>query len=256
MSETIQDLFCGALADASRPVPEGVTSWNLDRPSRRFRVYRDNVRIGLARALASCFPAAERIVGAQFFAAMAEDFIQDHPPRSPVLLAYGDALPRFAAAYPPAASVPYLADVMRIEVARGRAYHAEDRVPLDPKSLAAVEPDKLGRLRLALHPAVSVLRSRFPAVTIWAMNAGENPLAPITDWAGEDCLVSRPEMTVMVNRLPAGGADFLEALAGDHVLGEAAGVALAAHAGFDLAANLAGALGAGVFLPLPADVGD
>ena len=63
-------------------------------------------------------------------------------------------------------------------------------------------------------------------------------------------------MTVMVNRLPAGGADFLEALAAGHALGEAAAIALAAHDGFDLAANLAGALRAGVFLPLPTRSGD
>jgi len=254
MSETTLLRFRDALADGS--VPEGLTSWNLDRPPRRFRVYRDNVRIGLVRALASRFPAAERIVGAEFFAAMAEEFVRDQPPRSPLLLAYGDGFPAFVAAYPPAASVPYLADVMRIEVARGHAYHAEDRVPLDPKSLTALDPEGLGRLRLGLHPSVSVLRSRFPAVTIWAMNAGEVALAPIADWTGEDCLVARPELTVMVNRLPAGGADFLEALASGHALGEAAGMALAAREDFDLAANLAGALRAGVFLPNPPRSGD
>jgi hypothetical protein len=256
MSKTTQLRFHDALADASNPVPEGLTSWNLDRPPRRFRVYRDNVRIGLVRALASRFPAAERIVGGEFFAAMAEDFVRDQPPRSPLLLAYGDAFPAFVATYALAESVPYLADVMRIEVARGHAYHAEDRVPLDPNALAAIEPEKLALLHLALHPSVTVLRSRFPAVTIWAMNAGEVPLAPITDWAGQDCLVARPRMTVKVIRLPAGGADFLEALAAGHALDEAASMALAAADDFDLAANLAGALGAGVFLPLPTRSGD
>ncbi len=251
MSATTQHLFHDALADESRPVPEGLTSWNLDRPPRRFRVYRDNVRTGLVKALASRFPAAERIVGVDFFAAMAEAFVRRHPPRSPVLLAYGDSLPDFVSAYEPAASVPYLPDVMRLEVARGRAYHAPDRAPLDPNALAAIDPERLGMQQLALHPSVSILRSRFPAVTIWGMNAEEIPLAPIADWSGQDALVARPRMAVTVNRLPAGGADFLEALAAGLPLGAAAEAALGARPDFDLAANLAGALGAGVFLPLP-----
>ncbi len=254
MSETIQHRFNTALSDGS--VPEGLSSWNLDRPPRRFRIYRDNVRIGLVRALASRFPAAERIVGAAFFAAMAEDFARHCPPRSPVLLTYGDLFPDFVAGYEPARSVPYLPDVIRIEVARGRAYHAEDRAALDPQLLSAIPPERLGALRLALHPSAGVLRSPFPALTIWAMNAGDAPVTPIAEWRGEDTLVLRPEMAVTATRLPSGAADLLEALAGGLPLGEAAERALAANSDFDLSAGLAVVLGAGAFLPLTTAEGE
>jgi Putative DNA-binding domain len=247
MSMTTQDSFARALLDADLAVPEGLTSWNLPRPARRFAVYRNNVVSGLIRALASRFPATEKIVGEAFFAQMAHAFIGLHPPRSPMLLRYGDDLAEFAASFEPAAELPYLPDVIRIEAARGRAYHAADRAPLDPETLAALPPERVPTLAFEMHPSLSILRSGYPAVTIWAMNSDEIPLAPIDTWTGEDSLVVRPDMTVLVRQLPAGGAAFLKALASGGALGAAVEKALHEAPDFDLTANLTGALQAGAF---------
>jgi len=247
MSMTSQDSFACALLDTDLAVPEGLTSWNLPRPARRFAVYRNNVVSGLIRALASRFPATEKIVGEDFFAGMARAFIGLHPPRSPMLLRYGDDLADFAASFEPAAELPYLPDVIRIEAARGRAYHAADRAPLDSETLAALPPERVPALVFEIHPSVSILRSGYPAVTIWAMNSDEIPLAPIETWTGEDSLVVRPDMGVLVRRLPAGGAAFLEALAAGEALGAAVEKALHEAPDFELTANLTGALQAGAF---------
>jgi hypothetical protein len=53
---------------------------------------------------------------------------------------------------------------------------------------------------------------------------------------------------VEVRSVPAGGAEFIEALARGHRLVEAAKAGLRAAAEFDLAANLTALLGAGVFV--------
>jgi hypothetical protein len=90
-----------------------------------------------------------------------------------------------------------------------------------------------------LHPSVEIVASDYPIVTIWAMNPGEIDLAPITDWRGEDALVSRPGFDVEVRRLPPGAQTFMQSLAAGNPLGEVAAAALAANASFDLAANLA-----------------
>src|SRR5947207_852911 len=76
----------------------------------------------------------------------------------------------------PAADVPSLADVARIEAARTRAYHAADAVPIEPARLQSIAPEALARMRVRLHPSAEIVRSAHPAVTIWAMNSGE--LAP------------------------------------------------------------------------------
>ncbi|NTG47612.1 DUF2063 domain-containing protein [Agrobacterium rhizogenes] len=247
MSVTTQAEFATALLDTDRAVPEGLTAWNGPRPERRFGVYRNNVAVGLIGALASRFPVAEKIVGKDFFAAMAHEFVQLHPPRSPLLLAYGDDFADFVEIFEPAGDIDYLPDVIRLEAARGKAYHAGDAAPLDPVLLAAFEPERLASLAFTLHPSASILRSPFPMVTIWAMNAGEMELRPIDNWSGEDALVVRPEMTVEIHRLPAGGAVFLEVLAGRADLATAVEAAVATAPDFDLSANLAGVLAAGAF---------
>lgn len=250
MSLTTQSEFAAALVNPDLAVPDGLMAWNGPQPARRFGVYRNNVAIGLIGALASRFPAAERIVGKEFFAAMAHEFIRLHPPRSPLLLAYGDDFPEFVEGFEPTREIPYLPDVMRLEAARGRAYHAADALPADAALLAIVEPEGLSKLKFAPHPSASVIRSAHPAVTIWAMNTGEIELADIADWTGEDALVVRPEMIVEVHRLPPGGASFLEKLFAGAELGSAFETSLAETADFDLSANLAGAFTAGAFMAI------
>jgi len=250
MSLAIQSQFAAALIDPGLAVPEGLMAWNGPKPARRFGVYRNNVAIGLIGALASRFPAAERIVGEEFFAAMAHEFIRLHPPRSPLLLAYGDDLPDFVETFQPAREIPYLPDVMRLEVARGRAYHAADAIPLDAALLATVEPGGLAELAFVPHPSASIIRSANPVITIWAMNTGEIELADIADWSGEDALVVRPHMIVEVHGLPPGGAAFLEQLFAGAALGRAFEAALAEAPDFDLSANLAGAFTAGAFMAI------
>ena len=245
MSITTQGRFAGALLDLNHSVPDGLSAWNRARPERRFNVYRNNVRIGLVGALASRFPVAEKIVGEAFFAGMAHAFIAANPPKSPVLLGYGDDFADFVEIYHPAAELSYLPDVVRLEAARGKAYHAADLPPLDPAILAEFDADTLPTIALAFHPSVSVVRSVHPIVTIWSMNTGEMELSPIETWIGEDALVTRPHLTVLVQRLPPGGATFLTALMSGATLAAAVEAAQTSTDIFDLVINLAGLLQSG-----------
>jgi hypothetical protein len=242
----LQESFATALLDADRPVPSAVTCHTARAPQKRFAVYRNNVVAGLVAALRTQFPVTEKIVGGEFFAAMARVFVANEPPRSPILVAYGDGFPGFIARFGPAAEIPYLADVARLEIARTRAYHSADAAPLDPSYWQGLDQFALHGARVALHPSVQILRSPYPVVTIWSMNSGEHALASIEDCGAEDALVLRPQFDVQVRRLPVGGAAFLGALALGFTLGEAALSATADHAEFDLAANLVGLLGAGL----------
>jgi hypothetical protein len=101
-----------------------------------------------------------------------------------MLLRYGDDFADFVETYHPAAELVYLHDVVRLEAARGKAYHAADLPPLDPAILADFEADTLPAITLAFHPSVSLVRSVHPIVTIWAMNASEIELSPIEPWIG------------------------------------------------------------------------
>jgi hypothetical protein len=246
MSDSFEHPFAAALLDPERPVPAGVTAHNIAVPARRYAVYRNNVVASLMAALRSRFPAVESIVGEEFFAGLARRFVIAEPPRSPLLVTYGDAFAEFLEGFAPARELPYLADIARLEAARTRAYHAADAVPVDAARFAALDGALVETIRIDLHPSVEIVRSAFPVVTIWAMNCGERELAPIDDWRGEDALVARPHLEVEVRALPPGGAAFLRALAAALPLGEAAQKALDEDGAFDLTVNLAGLIGAGL----------
>jgi hypothetical protein len=186
MLAPFESSFAQALLDPEQPIPRGIS------PARRFSVYRNNVVAGLVKALASRFPVIERIVGEEFFAALARAFVAACPPHSAVLASYGEEFADFIAAFEPARDLAYLADVARIEGARTRAYHAADATPVSADEFAALDVDAVAGLRVTLHPSAEIVRSAHPIVTIWAMNSGEQALSPIDDWRGEDALVARP----------------------------------------------------------------
>ena len=247
--------FADALLNADQPIPRGITAHNATVPARRFAVYRNNVVVGLVKALKSRFPVVEKIVGEEFFAAMARVFVKEQPPRSPLLATYGDNFPVFIAAFGPARDVPYLADVARLEAARTRAYHAADAASNGADRFAKLDSTAIGDIRIDVHPSTGVVRSPYPIVTIWAMNSGEQELAPIGDWRSEDALICRPHLEVQVRALPPGGAAFLLTLAAGRPLGEAAEVGVADDPDFDLTNNLAGLIGSdlvrNIVLPVP-----
>jgi hypothetical protein len=248
MFAATQSAFASGLLDPERALPEGLTAHGGGVPAKRFAVYRNNVVVGLVEALRMRFPAVEKIVGEEFFAAMARVFVAAHPPRSPLLMHYGDDLAGFIAQFPPTGDLPYLPDVARLEAARTRAYHAADAAPVNAAALRALDPSLLPMLRVQLHPSVQIVRSPYPIVTIWAMNSGEMALAPIEAWHAQDALVVRPHSIVTVRSLPAGGAAFVLALEAGATLGAAAEQAMCA--GFDLTANLAGLIGSGAMAGL------
>lgn len=234
-----QEMFAQALRDPGASLPRGLIADHPEARHRRFSVYRNNVRVGLISALEARFAAVRKITGDDFFRALAGVFASAHVPGSPLMMFYGDDFPAFIEDFEPARDLPYLADVARLEAARTRAYHAADATPLQPAALQGISPEDLGATCFKLHPSLEIITSIYPIVTVWAMNADETLLAPITDWRGEDALVVRLGLEVEVRRLPPGGKEFLQCLGAGCPLNVAAASAQAAQASFDLAQNLA-----------------
>ncbi|WP_374435291.1 DUF2063 domain-containing protein [Tabrizicola sp.] len=211
-------------------VPAGLVARDPAEVERRFAVYRNNVAVGLGEALASRFPVVRRLVGEAFFAAMARIYAETDRPRSPVLAEWGAGFAGFLEAFPPLAAYPYLGDVARIEFARGQAFHAADRGPVDPAAVLGADP---GRVRLVLHPSVTLLPLAHPAVSIWARNQpGGEGLALAR--GPETALILRDAaFQVPVRAVGAGDAALLRAVLDGEGLAIAAAKALGAEAGHD-----------------------
>ena len=241
--------FAAAIVDPDRPVPHGLIGPDGKPDAKRFAVYRNNVVAGLIESLKAGFPAVRRIVGDEFFSVMARIHSAQEPPRSPVMLDYGAGFADFIGRFKPAAELPYLRDVARLEHAWLEAYHAAEALPIEPDALMGIEPDRIASVGFVLHPSVRLVGSTFPAVTIWHMNVGAGVPCPVdTEGGGEDALVVRPAAEVEVRVVPAGTATFVRAIAVGAKITDATAFAIDDHPGFDLAGALSELLSIGAIV--------
>ncbi|OUD09276.1 hypothetical protein BVC71_11305 [Marivivens niveibacter] len=180
--------------------------------SGRFNVYRNNIVVGLIDALATGFPAVQRIVGIPFFRAMAGAFVRIHLPKSPIMMEYGVEFPQFLRRFQPVAHLPYLPDVALIELMQRRAYHAADAQPVTMDQVI-----NLHSLKIQLAPAVHVVRSEYPIVDIWRKNTG----APdqVIGRTAQNALISRPQFDPMVDPISSQQIDMIDPMAAGKPLG-------------------------------------
>jgi hypothetical protein len=226
--ETAARAFAAALDDPSAATPP-MTGGRMGAPdARRFAVYRNNVAVGLIGALEARYPVLRRLAGDDLFRAMARAFARAHKPRSPLMIAYGEAFPEFVADYLAEAEagaglgLACLADVARLENAWVEAYHAKEASAATVSELAELSPDRLPGTRIVFHPAARLLRLATPAASVWA-SCQEGAEPPASDPAGaEDALVTRPDCDVHVRALPPLGYDFASRLREGATLIEAA----------------------------------
>jgi hypothetical protein len=224
------------------PLPPGLTARDAGDAERRFAVYRNNVAVSLTQALAVRFPVIRRLVGEAFFAPLARLYAETDRPLSPVLAEWGDGFAAFLADFPPLAAYPYLPDVARIEVARGRAFHAADAAPIDPALLARADPE---RLRLSLHPSVVLLRLTHPAVSIWARNQPGGESLPLAKGPENALILRDARFDVPVRAATPGDASMVEAILAGKTLAAAASAAQRAEAGHDPSSLLVAFMRAG-----------
>ncbi|MFC3642959.1 HvfC/BufC N-terminal domain-containing protein [Aquibium oceanicum] len=243
--------FASCLLDPAREAPDSIAAPGGGRAAKRFAVYRNNVAASLVNALADIYPAVAKIVGEEFFRAMALVFARSSPPRSRVLSEYGHDFPDLIADFGPAARMPYLADVARLERAWLDAFHAADAQPLDARELGELAPDELASACFVPHPAMRLVRSRYAAISIMEANRGNGGSAGrIRGDVGEDALVTRPGTNVEVRRLPPGCAGFLQGLAAGASLAAAVESALEEQPVFDAGGAIALMIEAGAFSAL------
>lgn len=235
-----QTTFAAALLDPERPCPPGLSTWNGSNPARRFAVYRNNVLVSLIDALADSFPVTQQLVGEEFFRAMARLHAYAHPPQSRLLAFYGADFPDFIASFPPAAGLPYLADVARLEYRRVVAYHAADVPGVGSEAVAAALADQaaLPTLGVTLQPSLAVLASASAVVSLWAAHQGVLDLSAVAPETPETALILRPGLEVEVMQIPPAAGAFISALGAGSPLGAAAEAALAIDPAFDLVGTL------------------
>lgn len=242
---------CFAAAVRGLPADLPIRAATPARAESGLAVHRNNAMSGLIKVVAARVPTVRRLLGEDCFLESVRRFIAAEPPRSPLLLDYGDGFPRFLRSIGGDACI---ADIAELEIARGRAYHAADAGSLPPQAFAAIPTERLAGLRLTFHPSVSLLQSRFPIVSLWQANQQADDVA-LAEGGAEAALIARPMLEVEVWNLPPGGFAFLTALRRGAVMAEAAEAAMDEASDFDLAVNLSVLIQAGIVTGFLEDAG-
>lgn len=208
--------FAAALLSRQSSAPNSLKHWRDAETSHRFGIYRNNFSHSLSDALQDIFPVCCAITGTEFFRAMAREYIYQYPPNSPVLVHYGEHFADFIAAFEPARSLPYLADVARLERLWLSSYHSADSQPLSAERLTAWlnQPEQLEQARLKLAPACQWLSSDFSVYSIWQAHQPHNDirLRDLILSTSETVLITRPALQVQLHRLEADAGIFLSRL--------------------------------------------
>jgi hypothetical protein len=242
-----QDEFARALMAGADAAPSPAIARLAAQPG--FAVYRNTVMTGCIDALQANYPSVARLVGEEWFRAAAAAYARANLPRHPMLLDYGEDFAAFLGGFAPAAELPYLPGVARLDRFWTEAHVAPDEAPVEAGAVARLSPDLLGRA--VLQPHASARWAWFdaePIPTIWRRNRYPDEAdGGELEWRGEGVLIVRPAAAVTHAGLDAAGCAFLDACAAGRTLAEAAAATLAARPAADLARLMAALLEAGAF---------
>jgi hypothetical protein len=213
----------------------------------RIGIYRHNIEYNVRNALAATYRVTRTHVGAAFFDAAADAFAAASPPCCGDLNVFGADFASFLAHYPPAAWLPYLPDVARLEWALDEAARAGDAKATAQEVLQDLARHFLlhGDVALSLHPSCRLLVSRHAAMRIWQARQAQSAASVDREAGGEWLLVRREGARPCVERLGRAEHAWLEALAQGSMLEAATSIALRRDAAFDVAAALHARIGEG-----------
>ena len=219
-----------------------LTTAPASETSRGVAVYRNARLVILRNALAGAYPVCRALVGEDCFDAIVRDTLAVQRSTSPNLHRYGDALPDVVAHSPLATSVPYLADVARLEWRVHWAHYAPDAATelLDATALGALLTQPAETIRAGLVDGACRMASAWPVVSIWRAHQPDATvaLADIDMRRGEAAIVTVREQRVAVLDIDAGTAAFLAACDATPSLQDALAQTLRDCADFDLTACL------------------
>jgi len=236
----LQAALAGIVRGEDQPRLEAAVAGDAISAAARLRIYRHHIEQSLTTALAATFSTVQAIVGEDFFRAMARRYVAGDLPCQPVLAEYGAGFPAFIAGYEPATSLPYLADVARLDWALNFAFHSPAANHLTADDLSSLPAERVAGLPLALAPGTAVLRSSYPIDRIWRVSQpGAADETVDLGTGGVSLLVLRREDDAAFVGLSEAEEAFLSAVERGETLEGAAEAGFQTGGAFDLSTTFA-----------------
>ncbi|UCU99791.1 DNA-binding domain-containing protein [Acidovorax radicis] len=241
-----QDGFCAALLGHAEHAP-----WLSALESQPgFAVYHNTVLKACIDALQANYPTVCQLVGEDWFRAAAAVFVRSQPPRDGLLADYGAGFTDFLAGFAPAAELPYLSAVARLDRCWTECHLAADATAVGRDWLAQQAPGTLPLAQLRPHPSARwAWCDAHPAYALWQRHREGLALPDSLNWCGDGALLTRPHAEVVWHPLSRAGVAFLDACAQGLPLEAAATSALDVEPTADFAALISTLLDAGALIP-------
>ncbi len=197
MSATLarrQEWLFAAITAADAPSRIGsILGGTAVDPAIGLEVYRFGYRARLRDCVIDDFPAVQHVIGEAAFAALADRYITDEPPRDATLNAYSSRFPQWLRTT--AERVPqraHLVQLAALEWALVEALHAPTAPAIAKSALARLAPEVWPTTRLRVAPSLRIV----PCT--WAVNASyqtyrlQRPPTPAVRQRGAVVIVRRP----------------------------------------------------------------
>jgi len=167
---------------------------------RQLSIYRTSIFGGLKKALAETFPVTKQLVGDDFFNAMTGQYIARFPCQVQDLNDYGELLSEFIRDLKQARSVPYLADMAKLEWSINLAYHSKlQQANLD--KLSGLSEQQQLTITLHLANGSSLLHLNYPVDEIWNKHQNNTQLEITLQQTSLYLIVFKNDYDVVINRI-------------------------------------------------------
>lgn len=177
----LQEQFVKGLNSEDNAVLEHIKSNTRLSAKEHLAIYQSSIKGALQKALREIYSVCHKLVGDDFFIMIMNGYIGHNKSHSSNLAGYGEHLPDFIAGFIPAKSLPYLADVARMEWAWHTLYEAPKSKGMDFEKLASCYSTAGEKIIFKLPPGSTLLDSAYPVHQIWEVNQ--------PDYAGDQTII-------------------------------------------------------------------
>lgn len=108
----------------SRYLSDAVSDGKIQKISA-LNIYKNNYKQLMVQNLSNIFPTVKKLVGTDFFAQMVINYSLLHPPRTGILLNYGDSFPEYISMLPNLQELPYLSEVALLDWLINLCHHSK-----------------------------------------------------------------------------------------------------------------------------------
>ena len=164
----LQQAFLRSLlaAPATR-VPPFINAKTRREATARLTPYQTSIAARRHQTLFDLYPVCQQLVGPAFFSVLTQAYSVLHLSRAPDLNEFGAEFAKFIDSYAPAAELPYLGDLARLEWAWHCLANAPDPEPFDIAKFTTAIQQSDNAISLHLAATTTLLQSPYPVHKIW-----------------------------------------------------------------------------------------